>query len=162
MNPTILLSALKAQDVEMAIATIHNDREDEDCVWGLLEEIDLGIMFTSDRLVDLNRIGSIIQPSISEQNSDCLEDRHCINTVHSVAAPADLVIGSMSENCGFHMVRLTLYVKALSRRHSAELKFYSQDARTDFEASSVLGSRLMSTPLMDHLKLEDKPEEIRR
>lgn len=53
----------------------------------------------------LQRIGRIIQPTISEPSSDRLDDRHCVNTEHATAAPADLVTGSIWSDRGIHIIK---------------------------------------------------------
>lgn len=80
------------------------DPEDAVRVSGLVKGVALGILLMCDRLAILNRIGNIIQHSVSEQSSDSLEDRYCVNTVHSTAAQTGPAIGSMSSNPGFLIV----------------------------------------------------------
>ena len=88
----------------MHAASIHSDPEDADRVPGLVKRVALGIVLMFDRLAIMNRNGNIIQHSVSEQSSDCLEDRCCVNIVHSTAAQASPATGSMSSNSGFLIV----------------------------------------------------------
>ena len=90
----------------MHIATIHNDIEDVDPDVGSLTKPLLKRMSLFDRRITANRIGTNIQHKISEESSDCLEDRYWVTVVHKTAAPVDATTGLTILNCDFHILGL--------------------------------------------------------
>lgn len=70
----------------------------------LLWKLSLVIVLMFDGLDVVNRNGSSIQHTISEQTSYCRDERCRVKIVHNTAAPADPVIGSTSLNREFHIV----------------------------------------------------------
>lgn len=141
--PTTLSSALQRQDVAIPAAIIHNDLVDVEFDVGLLEGIAFKIVWTSGGLVNVNRIGRSVQLSASEHSSDCLEDRYCVKTVHSTAAPADPVTGLTSTSRCLHMVGLEI----LFDRHSTDGEFGRIDAVAFGAATIALVSSFAATPL---------------
>ena len=106
-------SALRQQNAAIPRADIHNDAADTHWVWGLLvcdssniraRKVALGNLLARSRLLILNITGSSIQPSISDQISDCFDDSLWANMLHSRATPADPVTGSIRLNGDFHIV----------------------------------------------------------
>lgn len=141
--PTTLSSALQRQDVAIPAAIIHNDLVDVGFDVWLLEVIAFGIVWTSGGLVNVNRIGRNVQLSASEHSSDRLEDRYCVKTVHSTAAPADPMTGFTSTSRCLHMVKLEM----LFDRHSADGEFGRYDVVAFGAATVALVSSHCSHPL---------------
>jgi hypothetical protein len=84
------------------VATIHKDRDEECCGLGMLRFS----VLTPSRLVILNRMGSSIQLNVSEQSSDCRENKRCAKRLQITAAPPNLAAGWISSSCGLHIAGL--------------------------------------------------------
>lgn len=92
----------------MHTASIHSDPGGDDAGWVPVESGKRSALETVLRVVDpleiLNKVGRMIQHSVSEQSSDCLEDKCCVNTVHSTAAQAAPTTGSMLSNFAIFII----------------------------------------------------------
>lgn len=81
----------------MLSATSHNDAAVAGWGSGLPKGASPQVLLSScfRRPITLKTIGSNTQPSVSDHNSDCLDARRCVKTLHRRAAAVEVVIGSM-------------------------------------------------------------------
>lgn len=119
----VWVSAANRQAVARPAATTHNDHEDADWSGPDLAErggVALELVLRAGSFAILNRTGSSSQHSVSDQSSDGLDDKCRANTVHSAAAPANPVTGSIIAwgGSGSHIVRLS----GLGPKQSTKIK----------------------------------------